>query len=53
MLNSIQFEFEIELPYKYLDRFSKMLYGDSDKKVLKFAIMVCNDSFYTYTNIVH
>jgi hypothetical protein len=49
----IDFLLDIDTPYRYIERFSTLLYPDYKVNVKTYALSVCNDSFFTYAQLLY
>jgi hypothetical protein len=50
LLKSLNFEINFAPPNDYIIVYTTILYPDNEEDVLRYALKICSDSFFTYVN---
>jgi hypothetical protein len=52
-MKSLNFEISYIQPNEFIYVYSAILYPDNEQDIIRYAIKICNDSFFTYGNNVY
>jgi hypothetical protein len=50
LLKSLNFEINFTPPNEFIIVYTTILYPENDSDMLRYALKICNDSFFTYVN---